>query len=369
MKTIVVKNNIKKAIDAVVRISSSNTQLPILKNILIKTDGSKLILSTTDLEVAVKYFCPAKVIEPGEFTVNASIFSSIINNLSSDVVNLELNGDILHLQSDNYKAELNTLPVDDFPIIPSIEKTKESPVLTINSSVLKEYFNQVIPATTFSDLRPEINGIYFKYSDSQLYLVGTDSFRLGEKIVNSDNFSTNLDEEVDFIIPLKVINEFLHITNEDVSILITFDNSQISFQSDDFVIISRLVDGKFPDYKQIIPKDSLVSVTCEKQELINALKVTGVLSSKIFDVTLSVNSNHLKIYSTNQGIGENDYLVPAKVSGESIEVKFNISYLLSGVKSVKSEKVTLKLNNNSKPTVIESLDDSSYIYILLPIKG
>ncbi|PIR05000.1 MAG: DNA polymerase III subunit beta [Candidatus Liptonbacteria bacterium CG11_big_fil_rev_8_21_14_0_20_35_14] len=369
MKIIIVKNNIKKAIDAVVKISSFNSHLPILKNIFIKTDGNKLIFTTTDLEVAIRYFSPAKIIEPGEFTVSALIFNSIINNLNSDVINLELKGDILHLQSDNYKAELNTLSPDDFPIIPSLKKGSEIGVLTINSNILKEYLNQILLATTFYSIRPEINGIYFKYNGSDLYLVGTDSFRLGEKYINSKDFTTNLESEVDFIIPLKIINEFLHIVSPNTSVLILFDNNQISFQTDDFIIISRLIDGKFPDYKQIIPKDSVSTIVCDKSELINGLKVTSVLSSKVFDVTISLNSNHFKIYSNNQGIGENNYLIPAKISGENIEVKFNINYLLNGIKSIIGEKVVLKLNINNKPTIIQSENDSSYTYILLPIKG
>lgn len=369
MKAVVIRGNLKKALDAVVRISGENSNLPILKNILIKTSGSGLILSATNLETALSYKISGKVIESGEITVSASIFSSIINNLSNEVISLDLaEKNNLRIKTDNYEATVNTLPTDDFPIIPTISEKGES--FKISAEKISFYLGQVLSATQFSDLRPEINGILFNFDGNVLKLAGTDSFRLSEKTITSADFSSNISQGFKVIIPLQAINEFLRVFQEGM-LEICFDNNQVLFKSEEAEMISRLIDGNFPDYEQIIPKSSETEVIVEKEEIINALKVTGVLSGKVHDVSVIINKNnkYIEIFSLNQGVGENKYIIPAKIKGNDLEVDFNWQYLLSGIKSFKKDKILFGFNGSDRPTVIKPVEEDFYFYILMPVKN
>jgi len=367
MKLIIIRSNLKKALEAVSKISSENTNLPILKNILLKTNGSSLVISATNLELALSYTVSAKVIEPGETTIPANIFYSIINNLNNEVINIELEKDNIKIKTDNYEAVINTLPTEDFPIIPKI---KGNSGFKINSEKLNLYLKKVLNATQFSDLRPEINGILFHFDGGDLKLVGTDSFRLAEKTVSGSEFESNIEQGFKEIIPLKTINELIKIFEEGV-VEIYFDNNQISFKNEEVELISRLIEGNFPEYDQIIPKEFEIEAILEKNEFLNAIKVTSILSGKVSEIKIKIvkGNKYLEINSLNQGVGENKYLVPAKIKGEEIEVDFNSNYILEGVKSFfKDEKILISFNNSDKPTILKSIGDVSYFYILMPIK-
>ncbi|OGZ02661.1 MAG: DNA polymerase III subunit beta [Candidatus Liptonbacteria bacterium RIFOXYC1_FULL_36_8] len=369
MKIVLMKNNLKQALDAVSKISGENQNLPVLKNILIKTDGGKVRLSSTNLEVAISYWCQGKIIEEGEITVSSSIITSIVNNLSNEVINLEVFDKKLKVKTDNYEAEINTLPSDEFPIIPSIKGEAESFYIDIKTSVLKSAFTQVVSATHFSDLRPEINGILFNYEVGEIKLAGTDSFRLAEKTINSGDFKSNIEEGFKYIIPLKTVIEFLRILKDDGRVKIYFDLNQVLFKTEEIEIISRLIDGNFPDYEQIIPKQTVLEAVLEKGEFISALKVTSVFSSKVNDIKIkAVNGKILEFNSVTQGVGENKYIVPAKIKGDKLEVSFNWNYLLLGVRSLDKENVVFSLNNDDKPSILKALGDNSYFYILMPVK-
>ncbi|MDD4761637.1 MAG: DNA polymerase III subunit beta [Candidatus Pacebacteria bacterium] len=369
MKVIVIRGNLKKALDSVVRVTGENSNLPILKNILIKTSGSGMIFSSTNLEIALSYKLSGKIIENGEITVPAAIFYSIINNLSNEVINLDIiEKNNLRIKTDNYEATVNTLPTEDFPIIPNISKENSS--FKIDVEKIKRFLEQVLSSTQFSDLRPEINGILFNFDGNILKLAGTDSFRLSEKTVTSSDFNSNIKEGFKTIIPLKAINEFLKVFQEGI-VEFYFDNNQVLFKNDEIEMVSRLIDGDFPDYEQILPKSAEIEVIVDKEEMINALKVTGVLSGKVHDVLIKIkkDNKYIEIFSLNQGIGENKYIIPAKIKGEDLEINFNWQYLLSGIKSFKGEKIILGFNGSDRPTIIKSIEDEMYFYILMPVKN
>ncbi len=367
MKLVFVKNNLKRVVEIVAKICNESSNLPILKNLLIKVDNGEIKLSATNLEIGVTQICPGKIIESGAVTVPAGVFSSIISNLTSEVVNLSTEKDKFNIQTDNYEAQIQTLAVDDFPIIPNI--TNKDPVLILPAARLKEIIAQVMSATTFSELRPEINGIFISAENNELRIAGTDSFRLAERIIYKDEFSLKGDEGWSLIAPLKTVNELIRVLPEGEEVKIYIDSNQIMFSGEGVMIVSHLIDGSFPDYKQIIPSAYDTEVVALKEEMVTALKVVSVLSSKISDVTLAVNKNFIEITSMSQGVGENKYLVPAKVAGGGGKVVFNWHYLLSGIRSVKGGEIKLKVNFKDKPTAIKDSSDDSYIYILMPVKS
>ncbi|MEK7147082.1 MAG: DNA polymerase III subunit beta [Patescibacteria group bacterium] len=369
MKIIVLKENLKNGLDAVERSISDQSSLPILKNVLIKTENNKTLILGTNLELAVTHSMAGKIFENGSVSVPFKIFTGLVNNLPTERINLEKNNHNLIIKTDNYEAVIQGINSDDFPIIPKINLTQYS--LKINNSLFKDSLSKVINAAQFSDLKPEISGILIDYQIESIKLAATDNSRLAEKTIPNNQFSSNLTQNIKLIIPLKTAYEILKTVGDNGDLEIFFDNNQILFKTDDLEIISRLIEGNYPDYQQIIPKEFVNELVIDKNEFLNSLKLANVFSGKNNDVRLKVSENKktLEVYSANAGLGENKYLVPIKSNGTPISISFNLKYLIDGLKSYDSEQIILGLNNNNKPSIIKSEKNSLFFYILMPIKS
>lgn len=369
MKIIILKSNLKNGLSSVERAVTESNKLPILKNVLLKTTDGRIKLSTTNLELGINRLISGKIIENGSITVPFNTFYSIVNNSDNERINLEVKNNTLIFKTDNYEAKIQGVGEDEFPIIPKIEK--ENQYLEISSVVLKDALSKVISAAQFSEVRPEISGVLFDFQITSFKLVATDSFRLAEKTLYDNNYKNNFNRGFKAIIPLKTIQEVIRIFNNDQNVKIHIDPTQVLFKSEDLELISRLIDGEYPDYEQIIPKEVEVEITTDQEYLVNALKLVSNFSGRINDVKIKIKKdrNNLEIYSANQYLGENNYLVPAKIKGEGFEeVAFNWRFLLDGLKAVNSKNLIFGLTNESKPAILKSPDDSSYFYILMPIK-
>ncbi len=368
MKLVILKTNLRDGLVGIEHAKADNNNLPILKNVLIKTFNNKIQLSATNLEIAISKYVSGKIIEEGSITIPLETLNSIVNNVNSERINLETENNTLLLKTDNYEATIQGLPEEEFPIIPKIENIKAS--LQIDSGVLKDGLLKVINAVQMSEIRPEISGVLFDFQVTYFKLVGTDSFRLAEKTINESNFKSSFARGFKVIIPLKTAQEVLRIINEsEVSIFI--DPNQILFKNDDLEIISRLIDGNYPDYEQIIPKSFETEMNIEKEHLYNAVKLVSTFSGKVNDIKLKTKDGKkiLEVYSANQYLGENNYLVPAKIKGDDFEASFNWRYLMDGLKNFSENELLFKVNNSAKPAMLKSLSDESYFYILMPVRS
>lgn len=369
MKIIVLRNNLKNALDAVSRTIEENLNLPILKNILIKADQSKITISSTNLEAAITKNVPGKIVETGEVTVLFSLFSSLINNLQSERIDLESKKNNLILKTDNYEATIQGMDPADFPIIPKINE--EAGFFEIPTNVLKEGINKIINACQVSDLRPEISGVLFKFDASYLKLVATDSFRLAEKSIPDTQFKDISLKTRKIILPLKTIQEIVRVLEDDGSVRVFINDSQVLFKTDNLEVISRLIDGEFPDYAPIVPKIVETEILIDKQELINAMKLAGSFTSRSGEIVVKVGDDKkiVEIYSADSNLGENKYLISAKITGDPVKALFNWKYLLDGLKNIHTETVSFGLQGDSRPAIMKAPNDSSYFYILMPIKS
>ncbi|MDP3015404.1 MAG: DNA polymerase III subunit beta [bacterium] len=372
MEIIILKNHLKSGLEAINRIcgEKDGTTLPILKNFLIETVDNKIKLIMTNLELAITVFIPGKVIKDGDLTIPFNIFNSIINNLQSERINLENKDNKLIIKTDNYLAKIQGIKKEEFPIIPKIDKNQ--PKLEINASIFKKSLLSLISAAQISETKPELNGILFDFQQNSLKLAATDSFRLTEKIIINTQFKSNIDKEFKIIIPLKTVQEIIRIFKEDEYIIdIYFDQNQIFLKTENLEIISRLINGNFPDYQQIIPENFETEIVLGKEQLINALKLTGAFTDRLNEVkaVIEEGAKNIEIQSSNQTLGENKYLIPAKINGQSLEIIFNWRFLLDGIKGLDSENVFIGFNGDNKPALIKSPGDVSYFYIIMPIKS
>jgi len=370
MKLIILKDNFKKGLSCVERIVADNTSLPILKNILIKIIDNKIKISATNLELGIEKFISGKILEDGSLTVPFLILNNIISNTDSDRINIEKEGDNIIIKTDNYKAKIQGIQEDEYPIIPKIKNKEKN--IEINTDIVKNAFLEIINAAQFSEIRPEISGVLFDFQSTVFKLVATDSFRLAEKTIYDHQFKTNFNQGFKVIIPLKTAQEIIKIFPDDVSMKIYIDENQILFENEDQKLISRLIEGQYPDYEQIIPKTTETEIILSKEKIKNAVKLVSSLSGKINDIKLSIknNSKTVEVYSSNNQLGENNYLIPAKIKGPEFDkITFNWRYLLDAIKPIKTENIFMGVNGDNKPTIIKSPEESSYFYILMPIKN
>lgn len=369
MKLIILKNNLLEGLSSVERSVGDNTNLPILKDVLLKTENNKITITSTDLELAVKYFVPGKIIETGVATVPFSIFNNIIKNLNSERIALEERDKKLFVNTDNYEASIHGQDPKEFPIIPSIQNKKQS--IKVNTGVFKEILSNVIVASHYSDIRPEISGVLISYENKRLTLVATDSFRLAEATLGADQAQSSFDK-ISVIVPLKTASELLRIISDEENnvIEIFIDPNQILFRTSTQYIISRLIDGNFPEYQAIIPKQTKTEALVNRQELLSAVNLTKVFSGKASDITIKIGDNKkfLEVYSADSVLGENHYKIPTKLKGDKFSISFNWRYLLDGLKIYKGEEITLGVTAPDRPVVIKSVNEPLLLYVVMPIK-
>jgi DNA polymerase-3 subunit beta len=369
MKIIILKSNLKESLAAVEKAVSENSNLPILKNVLLKTYNNKIKIAATNLDLGITKLTSGKIVEEGGITVPFSTFYSLVNNSDNERIAIETEKNNLIFKTDNYSAKIQGLNQEEFPIIPKIEN--EDYFLEMDTSVFKDSVYKVLNAAQVSEIRPEISGVLMDFQMTMLKFVATDAFRLSHKTLSNNQFKSNFNHGFKVIVPLKTISEVIKIFPENQPIRVYMDQSQVLFKNEELELISRLIDGEYPDYEQIIPKAIDSEIIVNRDQLMNAIKLASNFSGKTNDVKFKVNEGKkvLEVYSANQYLGENNYLIPIKLKGEGFqEISFNWHYFLDGLKVVSQENLIFGVNDTNKPSIIKPTEDASYFYILMPIK-
>lgn len=370
MKIICLQENLKKALNITERIIGRSLTLPILNNILLSAeDGKKIKISSTNLEIGITYWLNGKIEEKGGLTVPARLISDFVNNLPNKKVEIKSRDKQLELRCEKYKGILKGISADEFPIIPKISG---EPMLKIKGSVLRNSFSQVVEMPAVSESRPEISGICFNFEKNLIKLAATDSFRLAEKKIEADlELKNNPLKNNYIIIPQRTIQEIIRILSEnEVDVKLILSNNQVLFDLEHSQVISRIIEGQYPNYQQIIPKDFQTQVIVNRKELINNIRIASLFSSKINDVEVLIEPKKsiIEISAKNADIGENRSKIEAKIEGKPVKIIFNHRYLMDGLNNILSDKVVVGLNSGSAPAVIRPVGDNSYTYVIMPIK-
>jgi len=367
MKFVAIRSNIKDAISVVERAAGENSNLPILRNVLIETTSDGITFTATNLELAITVHVSGKVIENGKTTIPLGIFSNLITNIQSDRLNFEKKVNAVEIKTDNYQATIQGLPPADFPLTPKLQDGAS--YLEIKAAILKEAIQQAIVASQFSDLRPELNAILFNFSLDSLKLAATDGFRLAERSIPQSFFTIKGMEPFRLLVPLKTSQEVVRMSRDDESIRIFHDDNQILFKTDRAELISRLTEGAFPDYSSIIPQKFATEVTVGRDEFANAIKLAGVFGQKTSELKIIVHPTKkaMEVSSADQALGENTYMLPAKIKGDEQETVFNWRYLADPVRAMKTEEIFIGFQEETNPALLRPMGDSSYFYILKPI--
>ncbi|MFH1392935.1 MAG: DNA polymerase III subunit beta [Patescibacteria group bacterium] len=369
------QENLKENLDNALRIIKQNSTLPILNNFLLSTDKGRLKISSTDLEMGFTSWISSKVSKDGSITVPAQLLSQFVGNLPNKNINLEVKDQKLHIVCDNIKASISGLNSDDFPIIPKIKNTSS---LIINSKVLKDSLSGVVNSAALSSARPEISSVYLRIEPDCIKFISTDGFRLAHKtlLLSSeylkDKIKVDFSKSQNIIIPLRTIGEVLRILGDkNIEVQINIDQNQILFNFGDTHLISRLIEGNYPDYEAIIPKSSETKCFVSKNNLEEAVKLSGCFSSRLNDIILKTISDKsfLEVFSNNSEIGNHKTNIDSEIKGEDIDITFNWRYLLDGLKNIRGDEITLEFNGDQKPAVIKPAQSIDFFYILMPIKN
>ncbi len=371
MKIICIQENLLKALSAVNHIATKNSTLPILNNVNIHAEERGIQFSTTNLEIGVHYWIRGKIETKGAFTVNAKLLSDYVSLLPKENIEIELSDNELHLKTSKAKTKLKGEVSDNFPIIPSVEK-KDG--IAINKSVFSKAINKVIFAASNNKIRPELNGIYFQIHGNKLTLAATDSYRLSETVLTLSKSMPEMQQTV--IIPTSTLQEVMRIfgnENDDRDIEVFINDNQILFSTENIEIISRVIAGQYPDYKQIIPTEFKTRIMVNKDEFMNAIKRAALFSSfENNDVIIKAfpGKKIFEVYSVSAPIGENITEVETQsIEGDENEITFNHRYILSGMNVMDGNVVDFRLVDKNIPGVMRENDNDGFLYIIMPIKA
>ncbi|MFH0804521.1 MAG: DNA polymerase III subunit beta [Candidatus Zambryskibacteria bacterium] len=358
------KSKIESVIQKTSKLANKHLTLPVLSCVYLDVlSDNRLIVKATNLDIGVEMEVKIKTIEKGCLAIPANILLSVLSSIKEDKLVFESKESNLKISSNKNSVIIKCLPHEDFPSIPKLKDLKS---IKINCRDLISGFKSVWYSASNSNIKPELSSVYVFKENGGLMFVSTDSFRLAEKKVN-------IKIPADFpqtLIPYRNVSEIIKLFedyNGDIDIV--FEKNQAAFITEDMYLVSRLIDGSFPDYKQIIPKTFGTTATVLKNDLINSIKTSNIFSDSLNQVKLKVDikNKSLNIESKNNDIGESKESINASVSGDDIELSFNSRYITDCIQSIPSDSLVLNFGGSGKPLAINGASDKSFLYIVMPM--
>ncbi len=364
MKIECIKEKLYGAVSKAEKISGKHLTLPVLSCILLEVKNNILYVRSTNLDVGVEISFPVKADEDGIVAVSGAVLSGFLSNLHTDKnIKLETVKGNLSVVGGKTSITIKSLPYEDFPTIPKIS---DGTTFHLDSRDLLKGLTSVWYASGTSSMKPELSSVYMYVEDDSLVFVATDSFRLAEKKVKTKKPK----DFAHILIPFKNVLEIVRIF-EEVSgeIVVEANKNQISFSADGIYLTSRVVDGVFPDYKQIIPKKFASEVILLKQDLVNALKISNLFSDSFRQVHMEVDPKKklFEIQTKNADVGESVSSPEAAITGEDIAINFNFKYIMDCFQSIDADSVSLEFSALNRPMVIRGIGDRSFTYLVMPM--
>lgn len=361
-------------------IATKNVNLPILNNVLMKVEEKAITLSTTNLEIAVSVQVRGKIDENGEVTVPSRLLADFVGLLPNDRVDVTGDGDGIHVASGSFKTKIKGLPASEFPLIPSVSKDDGYRCLAAD---FRRAISRVIFAVSPNESRPEISGVLLRFSPDgpagTLILAATDSYRLGEaKIALHEG--TKPAGERSVIVPARTLSEVLRILSAvkdapdaPATVQIIPADSQILFVYDTIEIVSRTVEGNYPEYRAVVPEKTRTEAVLRRDQLVKAVKSAALFSrAGLFDVHVELRpeTSDIRLSATDSQVGEQEALLtPQKLEGEPNTITLNYRYLLDGLNALDADELRLRVVDASAPCVLTpNTAQSDYLYLVMPIK-
>ncbi|MGF7229083.1 MAG: DNA polymerase III subunit beta [Candidatus Saccharibacteria bacterium] len=363
MKLQVTQENLNKALGTVARVANARGTLPVLANVLIKTVNNRVSIAATNLDIAITQYIGAKVSEEGSITVPARLMQDFVGSLPAGNIELDLDDYKLHIVTDQYKSVINGMSSEEFPVMPAIT---EGQTFTIPGQVLKRSLQQVIMSASNDEARPVLTGVYLHTFEGMLYMAATDSYRLAEKAVMPHK------ETISMLVPVSAMQDLLRIVSDtDDDVKVTNDEQQVLFQVGDVELVARLIEGKYPPYRNLIPSSFATTAVLKRSDLLNVTKVSSLFARESAgSITIEVSdiSQELSIRSIASQLGENNAKAGAKVEGSG-DITLNSRYLLDALHVLSGDEVEFCFNGKLEAIVIRDPAADDYIHIIMPLKS
>lgn len=357
------QKNLKRALMLIEPIVGKTAALPILANIVLKTEGGRLKISATNLEIGIVCFVGAKVDEAGEIAVPGRILSDFVQNIGDEIVTLSTKSNTLHITTKAYKTAILGTDASEYPIIPKIPGEA---MFVIGAPILKDVFGSVVDAIATTESRPELAGMFMSVEDGVVTCAATDSFRLAERTTRGKTRG-----RAKVIIPRATVSEVLRLVgDESLDVSVAIGDNQIAFSTQDCQMISRLIDGTYPDYKKVIPEKWLSKALVDRTEFERSVRLAGLFSSSIADVSLECREEELIVTAQNSDKGELIAVTKATLKGEPFTISLNFHYLIDGLKAVASDKgVVVEFTGQGSPLIVRRADDKKDLtFLIMPLR-
>ncbi len=364
MKLTFAKDQLVKAASTTQSMVNPQTSLPVLGNILIEAEGDRVIFVTTDLEASVRCAVQAKVDEPGRTTVPARTFAELVRELPDGEVLLEKEGDLVKVQAEENNYTLQTMPAADFPSWPEIKPVSS---LTLEQAELAGMLNRVLFAVPPRDPRKVLLGAYFDVKEGHLITVATDGKKLGYcRRALSEVIG---ERETSAIVPHKILAEVQRNLGSEGEVNVVIGDRQVAFELGDVTYMANKIDGSYPNYQMVIPKDIAREVKFGKGEFASAVRRASIISEeKNNSVVLRLEPERARITSRTYDVGEYEGRFPVNYDGEAFEIAFNHKYLIEITRIMEHNDVCMRVKTNASPVIFVNEVDEDSVYLIMPIK-
>ena len=366
MEIEVTQEKLSKALNNVSRIAVGKVTLPILNNVLIRVLDKKVSLVTTNLDMAIIDYLPVSNCKDGVITVPAKLLAEFVSNLpKGEKITITEKNDKITITAGKYKSTINGSPADDFPELPEIEE-KSAVIFKLGIDDFKNGVSQVAIASSNDMTRPALTGIYFNTNDKTLAIAATDGYRLAEKILVK-----NVQSEVGVIVPTSSLQEVLRSINDEMDeIEISFNEDLARFRMGEIEVISKLIDGSFPDYRRLIPKDNNIKLELSREELIRVTKLAALFAKSVNGAIVceAKKPDSFSIKSVASELGENDSKIETEVNNEG-KINLNSRFLTDALNALEEKDITFEFSNTISPVVLRNKKNNNYTHIIMPLNS
>ncbi len=364
------QDTFSKYLNIVSRIVTTKPGLPILSNVLFESDKGKLTMKTTDLELSISTWIGADIQDDGKITAPAKQLSEFVNSIPEEKVDIDIVKQNFNISTSNNTASFNTMPSDDFPNIPTVEKEKFD--FRVKKVDIVQAVNRVAFAAASDDIKPVLTGVKVEVEDDTVSFVATDGLRLSKQCVKIEKGSG----KKNFLVPVRAFSELTYIiseldTDEEwVNIYILEDRNQVLFRLSDVDLVSRLIDGEFPEYKQIIPTGFETKCLIKRDDFLNSLKVVNIIARSVLGnkMVLDINKEgKLSLSAIQSDLGKNQSVFEGKVEGSDIKIAFSARLLADILNHIDSEDIVFECTDPVKPGVFKIEGDTEFVHLVMPM--
>jgi len=362
MKFSVTKEKLLECLQQVQNVVSTRTTLPILSNVLLQTNGSEVRLTTTDLDVGVRGSFEAQIEKEGATTLPARRLFTIIRELPSNEIQFDVDGkNAASIRSGQSFFKILGLPEEEFPPLPKFDDSK---VVTIRQKDLRDGLRKTSYAISTDETRYVLNGVLFSFKDNKLTLVATDGRRLAMLDIDLEFPRSH---EADIIVPTKAVTELQRLLTDDGDVRVSVGGSQIAFDLNNSLLVSKLIEGNYPNYRQVIPGEMKERVTLERETFLNSLRRVSLLASdKSNSIKLNFSKNNIDITANTPEVGEAKESLPVAYKGREFSIAFNPEFLMAPLRNLAEDEIFLDLIDEMSPGVIKI--QSPFLYVLMPMR-